>query len=106
MITEEAFAVIADFGLQIEDGDSNSRNGQVAPSPPTFALDFLKQVGDTISQAKSDVWGCPLPGGFSVSLHSASHSQNARSPHHLQRTDHVLIEPDISLANDITIKPI
>jgi hypothetical protein len=30
MITEEALAVIADFGLPIEDGDSNSRNGQVA----------------------------------------------------------------------------
>jgi hypothetical protein len=31
MITEEAMAVIADFGLSIEEGDSNSRNGQVAP---------------------------------------------------------------------------
>jgi hypothetical protein len=75
MITEEALAVIADFGLQIEDGDSNSRDGQVAPLPPTFALNFLKQVGDTMSQAKSHVWGCPLPDGFSVWLHSASHSQ-------------------------------
>jgi hypothetical protein len=95
MITEEALAVIADFGSPIEDGDSNSGNGQVFPLTTNIRAQFLKQVGEAMSQAKSYVWRCPLPGGFRLSLHSASSEQNAFSSRHLQLTDHVLIEPDI-----------